>query len=106
MTVSDVCEHLEHLTADAHGVLGAAASGDGCVECLLIGGHWVHLRRCLECGHIGCCDNSPGRHATGHFHGTQHPTIQSFEPREEWVWCFVDEQAIEPSGLQRSPAHP
>ncbi|MEV1176929.1 UBP-type zinc finger domain-containing protein [Nonomuraea sp. NPDC049784] len=52
----------------------------------------MHLRRCLECGHIGCCDSSPGKHATKHFHDTSHPVIQSFERGEDWRWCFVDSQ--------------
>ena len=93
------CEHLDHLDT------GMTPSGDGCVECLATGGRWVHLRRCLECGHIGCCDNSPGRHATGHFHASAHPLIQSFEPGEEWIWCYVDEVGIEVDDAAPSPAH-
>ena len=80
-------------------------SGPGCFECLLTGGHWVHLRRCLECGHVGCCDNSPGRHATGHYVSTQHPLIQSFEPGEEWIWCYLDEISFELEGQPPSPSH-
>jgi hypothetical protein len=64
---------------------------EGCEECLATGGWWVHLRMCQECGHIGCCDNSPNRHATAHYHGTGHPIIRSAEPGEEWSWCYVDE---------------
>ncbi len=94
------CEHLSAVDT------GAVASGDGCVECLATGGHWVHLRRCLACGHIGCCDSSPGRHATAHFGASTHPLIQSFEPGEEWIWCFVDEVAVEISGAAPSPSHP
>lgn len=63
----------------------------GCEDCLAMGGTWVHLRMCQECGHIGCCDNSPNRHATAHYHGTGHPIIRSAEPGEEWSWCYVDE---------------
>jgi hypothetical protein len=63
----------------------------GCEECLAEGGTWVHLRMCQECGHIGCCDNSPGRHATAHFQATDHPLIRSAEPGEDWSWCYVDE---------------
>jgi uncharacterized UBP type Zn finger protein len=66
-----------------------ANTPDGCEECLAAGSRWVHLRRCLECGHIGCCDSSPNKHATKHFHATEHPVIQSFEPGENWKWCFV-----------------
>jgi uncharacterized UBP type Zn finger protein len=71
-------------------------SGQGCKECLEIGTPWVHLRLCMICGHVGCCDNSPGRHATGHFVRTGHPLIKSFEPGEDWWWCYVDETMIEP----------
>jgi uncharacterized UBP type Zn finger protein len=57
----------------------------------------VHLRLCLTCGHVGCCDDSPGRHATGHFHGSGHPLIRSFEPGEDWGWCYVDQVFLEPA---------
>lgn len=70
-----------------------APSGTGCVECLAGGGWWFHLRRCAECGHIGCCDTSPSQHATAHFRSTGHPVIQSFEPGESWFWDFEKEQA-------------
>ena len=66
---------------------------------------WVHLRRCTECGHIGCCDNSPERHATKHFHEIAHPIIQSFEPGEDWYWCYVDEIMFEADGEGPSPSH-
>ncbi|HVZ48332.1 MAG TPA: UBP-type zinc finger domain-containing protein [Gemmatimonadaceae bacterium] len=69
---------------------------DGCEECLAAGGRWVHLRLCLLCGHVGCCDNSPGRHATKHFHATHHAVMQSFEPGEDWGWCYVDEVELGP----------
>ena len=81
-------------------------SGTGCVECLATDGWWFHLRRCAACGHIGCCDSSPGRHATGHFGTEQHPLIQSFEPREEWFYCYVDDVMFEVPGQPPSPAHP
>jgi uncharacterized UBP type Zn finger protein len=64
---------------------------DGCEECLQSGDEWVHLRLCLTCGHVGCCDNSKNKHATKHFHKTEHPVIKSFEKGEEWKWCYVDE---------------
>lgn len=70
---------------------------DGCEECLKMGTGWVHLRMCLSCGHIGCCDQSQGKHATKHFHGTKHPLIRSYEPGEDWGWCYVDELFIEPA---------
>lgn len=63
---------------------------EGCEECLKTGDTWVHLRLCLECGHVGCCDSSKNKHATKHFHRTHHPVIQSFEPDETWGWCYVD----------------
>jgi uncharacterized UBP type Zn finger protein len=66
----------------------------GCEDCLRIGGTWVHLRMCETCGHIGCCDNSPNRHATAHFRETSHPIIRSAEPGEDWSWCYVDEIAF------------
>ncbi len=69
----------------------------GCEECLKTGGSWVHLRMCLECGHVGCCDSSKNKHATKHFHQTQHPLMQSIEPGEDWIWCYLDQVAMEPS---------
>ncbi|MDR8412527.1 UBP-type zinc finger domain-containing protein [Nonomuraea sp. 3-1Str] len=80
------CEHLSHAGDPA------ARTPDGCEECLATGGRWVHLRRCLECGHIGCCDSSPSKHATQHFHVAAHPVVQSFEPGEQWRWGYVDNQ--------------
>jgi uncharacterized UBP type Zn finger protein len=67
---------------------------DGCEECLQTGSDWVHLRLCLSCGHVGCCDNSPNKHATKHFKSTKHPVIRSFEPGETWEWCYVDKVMI------------
>jgi uncharacterized UBP type Zn finger protein len=71
-----------------------------CEECVKIDVGWVHLRMCLSCGKVGCCDNSPNRHATAHFHETAHPLIRSAEPDEDWLWCYVDEVPIfyRPSG--------
>ena len=69
-------------------------SADGCEECLKTGSEWVHLRMCLVCGHVGCCDSSPHRHATGHFHKTKHPVMRSSEPGEDWGWCYVDEMML------------
>jgi uncharacterized UBP type Zn finger protein len=65
-------------------------SAQGCEECLKTGDPWVHLRLCLICGHVGCCDNSINKHATKHFHATEHPIIRSFERGEDWMWCYVD----------------
>ena len=70
-------------------------SADGCEDCLKIGGTWVHLRECLTCGHIGCCDSSPNKHATKHYHATQHPMIRSFERGEDWGYCYVDDEFYE-----------
>lgn len=66
-------------------------SSDGCEECLRMGDTWVHLRECLSCGHVGCCDSSRNKHATKHFQATEHPIIQSFQPDEDWRFCYVDE---------------
>lgn len=68
--------------------------GKGCTDCLRIGGHWVHLRECLTCGHVACCDSSPNRHARAHFHATRHPIVTSLERGEHWAWCFADEQFL------------
>ena len=75
----------------------APRTPDGCEGCLAMGSDWVHLRLCLSCGHVGCCDNSPNKHATKHFWKTQHAVMRSFEPGEDWGWCFVDEVAMEPA---------
>ena len=66
----------------------------GCEDCLASGGWWVHLRMCLTCGKVGCCDNSPNRHATKHFRESGHPVIRSAEAGEDWSWCYVDEVAL------------
>jgi uncharacterized UBP type Zn finger protein len=71
-----------------------AQTPDGCAECLASGSSWVHLRLCLTCGHVGCCDSSPNRHASAHAVQTGHPIVQSFEPGEEWRWCYVDETYV------------
>ena len=79
------CEHLKAQTIDPQ------PQADGCQECLAIGfTNWVHLRLCLECGHVGCCDSSRYKHATAHYGETSHPVIRSFQPGEEWRWCFMD----------------
>ncbi|MCC7352618.1 MAG: UBP-type zinc finger domain-containing protein [Anaerolineae bacterium] len=81
------CSHLDQV----HDV---TPSAQGCEECLKIGDEWVHLRLCLTCGHVGCCDDSKNKHATRHFRTTGHPIIASLEPGEEWLWCYVDEVPI------------
>lgn len=80
------CTHLDEVQ-----ILEPSEPIAGCVECLATGGHWLHLRMCQTCGHVGCCDNSPGRHATAHNRATAHPIIRSVEPGEDWSWCYVDE---------------
>jgi hypothetical protein len=88
------CHHFEHLQK----VPGAAAShAKGCEECVRMGAQWVHLRECLVCGHVGCCDSSPNKHASKHFHAVQHPVMRSVEPGERWGWCFVDEVMVDMS---------
>jgi uncharacterized UBP type Zn finger protein len=67
----------------------------GCEECLKIGQSWVHLRLCTHCGHVGCCDSSIGKHATKHYHASQHPIIQSLEPGEDWYFCYPDDLVFE-----------
>jgi len=66
----------------------------GCADCLTTGGTWVHLRMCQSCGHIGCCDSSPNRHATAHARGSRHPIVRSAEPGEDWSWCYLDNVAF------------
>lgn len=78
------CEHVSELK-------DVTPSADGCEDCLEMGGSWVHLRLCMICGHVGCCDNSPNRHATKHFNLSAHPIIKSFEPGEEWGYCYPDD---------------
>lgn len=98
------CSHVDTLTTD-DGVVGPPPDADGCSDCLATGGRWVHLRRCLACGHVGCCDSSPNTHATKHFQASGHALIQSFEPGEEWLWCYVDETGFR-LDLPPSPSHP
>lgn len=83
------CEHLAQVRT-------VSPSAAGCEDCLRIGGEWVHLRLCLTCGHVGCCDSSPNRHATAHWHSSRHPVIRSFEPGEDWQWCYPDELFFDP----------
>jgi len=71
-----------------------ASSTEGCTDCLAMGGQWVHLRECLTCGHVGCCDSSPNKHASAHYGQTHHPVMRSFEPGEDWRWCFVDQAIV------------
>ena len=79
------CSHVEMIRDDV------VASAPGCEDCLRIGSWWVHLRMCLTCGRVGCCDSSPNRHASAHARSVDHPIVRSLEPDEDWVWCYVDE---------------
>jgi uncharacterized UBP type Zn finger protein len=89
------CTHLDRV----RGVV--PRTPDGCEECLAMGSTWVHLRLCLSCGHVGCCDDSPNQHATAHFHLSGHPIIASFEPGERWGWCYVDRIFLQPDAAPR-----
>jgi hypothetical protein len=94
------CTHLATVTA------GVVPTGDGCEDCLRIGGQWVHLRMCMTCGHVGCCDSSPNRHATAHWHAEPgHPLVRSYEPGEDWWWCYADELAFDVAGAPPAPSH-
>ena len=84
----DTCVHLTETSP-------VSPRTDGCEECLQMGARWVHLRICLNCGHVGCCDTSPNRHARKHAHASSHPVLKSFEPDEEWGYCYVDDLFME-----------
>jgi uncharacterized UBP type Zn finger protein len=84
--MAGTCSHLDSIE---HVDLPPEVAG--CEECLALGMSWVHLRMCQTCSHIGCCDNSVGKHATAHFQETRHPIIRSAQPGEDWSWCYVDE---------------
>ncbi|MBL8123842.1 MAG: UBP-type zinc finger domain-containing protein [Pyrinomonadaceae bacterium] len=82
------CEHLSEIRS-------VTPSSEGCEDCLKIGGRWVHLRMCMSCGHVGCCDSSPNKHATRHYNESAHPIVRSIEPGEVWGYCFVDDRFYE-----------
>ena len=83
------CTHLDTIRP-------VTPSAPGCEECLQMGSRWLHLRLCLACGHVGCCDSSPNKHASKHAVATEHPLVRSLEPGENWLWCYVDEVMLEP----------
>ncbi len=83
------CDHVQDVK-----IREVRRPGEACVDCLAIGGQWVHLRECLTCGHVACCDDSPNRHATKHFGKTKHPVMTSVEAGETWAWCFLDERVL------------
>jgi uncharacterized UBP type Zn finger protein len=87
-TMTPVCAHLDQVR-DVK-----PRTPDGCEECLKSEGWWVHLRLCLACGHVGCCDSSPNRHARSHAKGSGHAIVQSLEPGEDWRYCFVDDMEV------------
>lgn len=87
--MNQICIHLESIK------LVKPNTPKGCEECLKTGDEWVHLRLCLTCGHVGCCDDSKNKHATKHFDQTKHPVIKSFEPNENWKYCFLDKITLE-----------
>jgi hypothetical protein len=87
--MTQACTHLDRIE-----LTELPEAIQGCEDCLAIGGTWVHLRMCHTCGHIGCCDSSPNRHATAHANRTDHPVVRSAEPGEDWSWCYVDEVAF------------
>jgi uncharacterized UBP type Zn finger protein len=89
------CTHVDHVL-----ITELPEKVDGCEECLQTGDPWLHLRICLECGHVGCCDDSPNRHATAHAHATSHPIIRSLEPGEVWSWCYPDELLMRIDAVQ------
>lgn len=99
-----LCKHRDHIELE---VLPEAVGG--CTDCLIEGQPWLHLRICLECGHVACCDDSPQRHANGHATATGHPIIRSLEAGEEWAWCYVDRIGLlvpEVAGSTRLPPSP
>jgi uncharacterized UBP type Zn finger protein len=83
------CNHIQTASEEVQG------NTEGCEDCEKIGSTWVHLRLCLECGHVGCCDSSVNKHATKHFKQTVHPVIKSYEPGENWKWCYLDSVFVE-----------
>lgn len=95
------CTHLDHVK-----ITELPDEVAGCEDCLPVGGVWLHLRICLECGHVGCCDDSPAKHATAHAGATEHPIIRSIEPGEDWSWCFVDQGAFRIPSVTGAPRIP
>jgi uncharacterized UBP type Zn finger protein len=86
MKQNSSCMHLDQINQNIQ-----PNTSDGCEECLQTGSRWVHLRLCLTCGHVGCCDSSPNKHGTKHFQTSGHPVMRSFQPGEDWKWCYIDE---------------
>ncbi len=98
--MSNTCRHVDT-------VVEVTPLSEGCEDCLKIDGRWVHLRLCMACGHVGCCDSSPNRHASAHWTvHRDHPIIRSYEPGEDWWWCYEDQLTFELDGAPPSPSHP
>ncbi len=93
MSNIDLSAPCAHVTKDT--IRQVKRPGAGCTDCLAIGGEWVHLRECLTCGHVACCDSSPNQHATKHFHATKHPLVTSLERGETWAWCYEDNRVLQ-----------
>jgi nucleoside-diphosphate-sugar epimerase len=91
--MASICEHLDRIEPVTQ------SSTEGCTQCMAMGARWMHLRLCLTCGEGGCCDSSPNRHASRHSAEHGHPIVLSFEPGEDWCWCYVDDVAFEVDGL-------
>jgi uncharacterized UBP type Zn finger protein len=82
--MDQTCNHIDQIR-------DVTPAGKGCVDCLATGDRWVHLRLCMTCGHVGCCDSSKNKHASAHARATSHPIVESYEPGEDWFWCYIDE---------------
>ena len=95
----DRCAHLDAIKP-------VTPSAPGCEDCLSIGMAWVHLRICMTCGHVGCCDDSRNRHARAHHERTGHPVIRSIEPGESWAWCYLDDTLLPPAQQTQPSTHP
>jgi len=98
--MAETCTHMDTVNE-------VTPSGPGCEECTRTGGTWLHLRLCMACGHVGCCDSSPGKHATAHYRASPgHPLVRSYEPGEDWWWCYADDLGFEVVGAPAAPSHP
>lgn len=97
--MAHACEHLDITAA-------VTPSSPGCEDCLRTGDRWVHLRMCMSCGHVGCCDSSPNRHATAHWGASRHPVVRSYEPGENWWWCYADERVFDLPDAPPAPSRP
>jgi uncharacterized UBP type Zn finger protein len=86
-----ICEHVKEIR-------DVSPDAEGCSDCLAVGDEWVHLRLCLSCGHVGCCDSSKNRHARRHAESAHHPIVRSFEPGEDWRWCYPHRDYLDPEG--------